>query len=412
MSESSQQPAKYTHVMSNERSLKDIDKDIETIWKELKGLERLPLSSVHTVNSCNQTSDPLPELLTWKSTQKDNEGQGRATSPNQYQAKSHRRYSSWDQASTGAVPTTNTGPTHYSFLPKTAETKPGFITPTYHTSVNRISRPATRSIPIHRQSPSLNADRNKQYNEEKIKKDDAGCNNSQKISSPTEAKSTVEGSTKQQVRSSPIIDHRRRESSHEIVHKRRSQEFFGSPIGKYLPINSDKIQESSHQSSRITSSSSSSLKSCLKPDSRNNSLTRSQKNGSPQIGRNVGVNFKAQSQSRKSSSSPDKTFEWVESQRNEGEKKEGTLKTSKKVSDQNTFENKSHVKSPVNGSITRNIPITLVRENQEKKEDESPKKESENVLVKESDEKPGDIIRGDAYTQTDISCKNKNCCLM
>ena len=96
--------------LKRERSLQDIDKDIETIWRELQELDKLPADG--------SSSSTAPPTL----------------------SEQHLVSPPWRRPAGAAPP--YQPPHHYSFVPRTAETRPGAITPTYVSPSPRTARAA------------------------------------------------------------------------------------------------------------------------------------------------------------------------------------------------------------------------------------------------------------------------------
>lgn len=191
-----------------DRSLQDIDKDIETIWKELQELDRLPVDSSIKKNPASQSSggerppSAPPSLAqqtlvtpSWRSVRTRTQSEHQAGPPLVTRtraalrdlppatATTSQRRTIWDSpgqqqptiwdgpepgpqsasqpakyppsgsqqqlsSSWDSKPNyfpTSSGPTHFSFLPK-AETKPGAITPTYVSA--STARSGSRTVPI------------------------------------------------------------------------------------------------------------------------------------------------------------------------------------------------------------------------------------------------------------------------
>merc|ERR1712012_33599 len=97
--------------LKRERSLQDIDKDIETIWRELQELDKLPTDGA--------TSSTAPPTLS----------EQQLVSP------------PWRRPA-GAAPQQQAPPHHYSFVPRSTETRPGAITPTSLSPSPRTARAA------------------------------------------------------------------------------------------------------------------------------------------------------------------------------------------------------------------------------------------------------------------------------
>lgn len=194
----------YRPRFQRERSLQDIDKDIETIWRELQELDKLPVGPTPptvtpaTTSATNSKASDRPpsappslsqqNLVTppWRIRNRTASGNNTTdstiyktrTSVREIPVNSNPR-TIWDPINNasnkpGELPAkypatpVQAGPTlssswdtkpnyfpttanHFSFLPK-PETKPGYITPTYVSSSPRTARSSARTVPIVQQT--------------------------------------------------------------------------------------------------------------------------------------------------------------------------------------------------------------------------------------------------------------------
>eukprot|EP00092_Neocalanus_flemingeri_P033900 GFUD01036864.1.p1 GENE.GFUD01036864.1~~GFUD01036864.1.p1 ORF type:complete len:1534 (+),score=418.92 GFUD01036864.1:96-4697(+) len=181
------------HIFKRERSLQDIDKDIETIWKELQELDQpqedkntqrrsrnherppsapVPLSEQTLVTPSWRSPTPPPQMGSFRnSTSNPNISNTNAsrqpilptptpstiwdipsTNGPKYEPTPVGQLSSSSDSKPQYFPTKSA--THFSFVPK-AETKPGAITPAYVKSSPKLVRPSFRSVPIEKSEASV-----------------------------------------------------------------------------------------------------------------------------------------------------------------------------------------------------------------------------------------------------------------
>ena len=137
----------------HERSLQDIDKDIDTIWRELQQLDRewegksdsrppsapAPLWEQELVRPSWRDSHHAPRPHTASQPNISKQGTGRHTiwDPPRQPAPPAPLSSSLSESRPSNFPPRSA--THFSFLPRNQETRPGTITPAY-TSTCSLNR--------------------------------------------------------------------------------------------------------------------------------------------------------------------------------------------------------------------------------------------------------------------------------
>ena len=317
---------RYSYSLKRDRSLQDIDKDIETIWRELKELENMNFSFG---SEKQKASEPLPELVTpsWKtgSTPTTQRRWGSLGSTPDNQRKFSGSQSSTNEQCSTPI-TTSVGPTHYSFLPRSSETKPGSIAPTYTSNSLRRPRSSVRTIPIVRQSHSTESDRKVSNTGENIKAEFISENKPFSSGSPRKSSFTSESIKSEfTAENTPFLSGTQRETSFT------SESIKSESTGEQKIISSSTIERKEAKEEPITqrafsrltpspkvsnkrdestqpgfikppqqpvTSSSSTLKSCLKTDSRSSSLSRQSRESSfherSRESPSRSVNFKAE----------------------------------------------------------------------------------------------------------------------
>jgi len=159
------------YAFRRERSMEDIDKDIETIWKELQELDKLPRSDDKDPEMSERTKQSAPPPLSeqelvipsWRTSTPPasrkvsvpinvNKIVHKSSMPRPRPVSSSSPRTIWDPPATTENPSKSsisqyqafsTPSTHFSFLPK-ADTKPGSITPTIVNVSTRTSRSAIK----------------------------------------------------------------------------------------------------------------------------------------------------------------------------------------------------------------------------------------------------------------------------
>jgi len=343
---------KYTY--RRERSLQDIDKDIETIWKELQELDSLPvddstepsesrggdrppsappsLSHQNLVTppwrirsvSGNQTSEATSyrskpnnrDLPAYKPTTIwDPPAASTDTPPSRYTASPPVTLSSsWDSSKPNYFPTNSN---HFSFLPK-AETKPGFITPTYISSSPRAGRSFARNVPIIQNNTGTKAE----ATAKKLKQDFLKSDKAQESRARQVPISQAQKTDHSQDISVIGRETQNRRFSHTGGYERK----LGGPglsdaAGTGVPTSSIRDSRSkSTDRSMLGGSGVPGLKSCLKPDSKSSPTPPTAKRNGEQ---RQGVNFKSQPTAAPAAataaptttdvgSGPDLIYDWVD----------------------------------------------------------------------------------------------------
>jgi len=350
---------RYRSVLRRERSLQDIDKDIETIWKELQELDTLP------TDRSRHPSSPPPL------------------------SEQHLVSPPWRRS--------GSQPQHYSFLPRTGETRPGNITPSYVSPSPKTARSRSNvEIP----SQTLRTDTSGTKPTIQPDSGSATLPNRKSTCQTTVRQSTNKPTQPANQTSQPNDT----SSSNNVTVKTTTPSSYStnslpsrlpsSYSSTKVPIKSTEqnstttsIQSSSHKSvfnsgtrsyssmSRDTESNQpprgiAGLKSCLKSESRSSSATRSENTGIRESPGRQGVIFQSQTNTKnyqtekrengkvtsKTSESP--PFEWVDFKSTEGGV-QGSILTSNEL--------RSDRKSPVRVTVEeketqeepRNIPILL-----------------------------------------------------
>jgi len=208
----------------------------------------------------------------------------------------------WDNQSSMSTESTSSGPTHFSFPPRPTETRPGAITPTYlSNSSNRTSRPSYRAVPIGPKSQSQSTEKLSNSSEK-----EASSNKTQSSTLPKSSKIPTDSKT--------------------------SVTLPRSPITRNIGI--------TRETTPPSSSSTSTLKSCLKTDSRSSSLSRQITSNSSS--KQTNVNFKSEISNQPKvddNLEGEGPFEWVDFKKADGETVKGVIlpPLSKKESTKNTF---------------------------------------------------------------------------
>jgi len=339
---------KYTY--RRERSLQDIDKDIETIWKELQELDSLPVDDA-TEPSESRGGDRPPSappclshqnLVTppWRIRNRSVSG-NQTTDTTSYRSKQNNRdlpaykpttiwdppststdtppsrytasppvtlSSSWDSSKPNYFPTNSN---HFSFLPK-AETKPGFITPTYVSSSPRAGRSYARNVPIVQNNTGTKAE----ATAKKLKQDFLKSDKTQESGLRQVPITQTQKTDHSQDISVIGRDNQNRRFSHSGGYERR----VGGPgltdaAGAGTGVPASSIRDSRSKSTDRSGSGVPGLKSCLKPDSKSSPTPPTAKrNGDHR----QGVNFKAQPAAPAAptktdvGSGPDLIYDWVD----------------------------------------------------------------------------------------------------
>jgi len=297
--------------LKRERSLQDIDKDIETIWRELQELDKLPADG--------PSSSTAPPTL----------------------SEQHLVSPPWRRPAGATSVPPHQPPHHYSFVPRTAETRPGAITPTYVSPSPRTARAA------------FLAQTTTASNASTVTRGRPSKTGSQILE--TDFPSESSGKPK----SSPAAGQTPKVPSSQSNGNSASQGLNNGtfqPSSATSPVYSSTSKTASFSSSTVKERSSSQtrgvegLKSCLKSESRSSSASRSStgllRSESPAAGRESpakqGVNFRAQPNvktyekeqeeeeerviNRVDSSTDPPTFDWVEFSSSEGQTK-GKIQT-------------------------------------------------------------------------------------
>ena len=249
--------------LKRERSLQDIDKDIETIWRELQELDKLPADG--------PSSSTAPPTL----------------------SEQHLVSPPWRRPAGATSVPPHQPPHHYSFVPRTAETRPGAITPTYVSPSPRTARAA------------FLAQTTTASNASTVTRGRPSKTGSQILE--TDFPSESSGKPK----SSPAAGQTPKVPSSQSNGNSASQGLNNGtfqPSSATSPVYSSTSKTASFSSSTVKERSSSQtrgvegLKSCLKSESRSSSANRSStgllRSESPAAGRESpakqGVNFRAQ----------------------------------------------------------------------------------------------------------------------
>ena len=250
--------------MKRERSLQDIDKDIETIWRELQELDKLPADGA--------TSSTAPPTL----------------------SEQHLVSPPWRRPAGATSVPPHQPPHHYSFVPRTAETRPGAITPTYVSPSPRTARAAFLAQTTTASNASSTVTRGRPGKTgSQILETDFPSESSGKVKSCSTDGQTPRVPSSQTNGNSP--------GSHGLNNGTFQPSSATSPVyssSKTASFSSSTVKERSSSQTRGVEG----LKSCLKSESRSSSASRSStgmlRSESPAAGRESpvkqGVNFRAQ----------------------------------------------------------------------------------------------------------------------
>ena len=170
-------PRELKAPLQRERSLQDIDKDIETIWKELQDLDTPAVSErtqggtdgtdrsmsirreTENIQSLYHYRDPSVHLSeqvlvtpSWRQSQSPSVSRPSVSNPNLSRSSRQQRHTIWDipepsdigQTKPNYFPTKSNN--HFSFLPR-PETRPGSIAPLYGPTGWRPPPASTSSQP-------------------------------------------------------------------------------------------------------------------------------------------------------------------------------------------------------------------------------------------------------------------------
>jgi len=297
--------------LKRERSLQDIDKDIETIWRELQELDKLPADGA--------SSSTAPPTL----------------------SEQHLVSPPWRRpAGTTSVPP-HQPPHHYSFVPRTAETRPGAITPTYVSPSPRTARAAFLAQTTTATNASSTVTRGRPGKTgSQILETDFPSESSGKSTSCSAGGQTPRVPSSQTNGNSP--------SSQGLNNGTFQPSTATSPVyssSKTASFSSSTVKERSSSQTRGVEG----LKSCLKSESRSSSASRSStgmlRSESPAAGRESpakqGVNFRAQPNVKTyekedeeervvrsvASSTDPPTFDWVEFSSSEAGQTKGKIQS-------------------------------------------------------------------------------------
>lgn len=228
--------------LRRERSLQDIDKDIETIWRELQELDKLPLDRP-------SSTAPLPL------------------------SEQHLLSPPWRRPV--APSTSPQPPQHYSFLPR-AETRPGAITPSYVSPSPRTARAAFLATQTH-ESPATRGRQGKPEGSHVLETKFSAEAINQHACQPTNQPS-----------GQPSIQ--------SSIHIPRNTTF--QPSNQYDSTKNSSFTSSVNERSSSQTRGAEGLKSCLKSESRSSSntrssgVTRSESPGGRESPAKQGVNFR------------------------------------------------------------------------------------------------------------------------